>query len=435
MIRPTGRALDWLSAGLALSTVPVFLGERYVAAWFAGLVVWALAMVWEGLRITSHRRFTLQFDNPEVLELQQIGEFTVSVSAKTEATVEIRLETTGPIAPIPAAVVRTTRDAVMQADFALRPERRGTIRIVAAHLRWRGPLGLLWNEHVAHAVRDVRVSPDFTSARRQALRVLGRRDYRAGLKVERYIGDGSEFESLREFVPGMDRRAVDWKASARHRVLLAREYQAERNHDVMLCVDSGRLMGEPLEGIPRLDHAIRAALSLAQVSLATGDRVGTFTFAERPGTVSLPRAGIQSMQPIQQRMVEVDYSSSEPNTTWALTELSRRLRRRTLIVLFTDFVDSISAALMMPAVHRLSRRHVVLFVTLRDPLLNQLAAAKPASDEDLHRAALASDLIQERELVLESLRVDGAQIIATHANELGPALIDHYLHVKRRELV
>jgi uncharacterized protein (DUF58 family) len=115
--------------------------------------------------------------------------------------------------------------------------------------------------------------PDVGSVRRAALRHFSSPQAFLGSKTERYVGDGSEFESLRQYVPGLDTRSIDWKASARHRKLVCRRFRAERNHQLVLAIDSGHLMTVPIEGTTRLDHAIHAALLLSYVALRSGDRV------------------------------------------------------------------------------------------------------------------------------------------------------------------
>jgi uncharacterized protein (DUF58 family) len=204
---------------------------------------------------------------------------------------------------------------------------------------------------------------------------------------------------------------------------------------VMLCIDSGRLMGEPLQGMPRLDHAILAALQLAYVCLRTGDRVGLFPFAEQPQKAVLPQAGVHALHAIQERLASLDYSSAETNFTRAMSELLQQLRRRTLVVLFTDFVDSITAELMLRNVQWLLRRHLLLFVAMRDPLPAQLADREPENVEDLHRAVVAEEIRRERLLVLERIRSAGALVLDAEVGELDARLIDRYLQVKRRELL
>jgi uncharacterized protein (DUF58 family) len=255
-----------------------------------------------------------------------------------------------------------------------------------------------------------------------------------GLKVEKFLGDGSEFEALREYVPGLDHRAIDWKSSARHRKLLCQEFRAERNHQVVLAVDAGQLMSEPVAGVPKLDHAINAAILLGWFCLRTGDRVGLLGFDERVRQWSEPAGGMHTFQRLQAMSAEIDYRRVETNYTLTLAELSTRLRRRSLVVLFTDFLDTVTAELMIDNVTRLARRHLVLFVAVRDPSLQARALARPRSLGLLHQAVVAGDFARERHVVLERLRRVGAHCIDTAPDQFSMALVNRYLDIKRREL-
>ena len=277
--------------------------------------------------------------------------------------------------------------------------------------------------------------PNIRAVRSAALRFFSSRQFVSGLKVEHYLGDGSEFESLREYAPGFDTRAIHWKASARHRKLLCQEFRAERNHQIIIAVDSGHLMSEPLDGVARLDHAINAGLLLSYFSLKSGDRIGFFAFDERVRAFSDPQSGVGAFQRLQRLSASLDYSTSETNFTLGLAELSLRLHRRSLVVLLTDFVDTITAELMVESVDRLARRHLVLFVTLRDPRLYDLADAQPAGLDPLYRSVVAEDFIRERDVVLRRLRRMGIHCIDAAPTGVTVNLLNRYLDIKRRELV
>ena len=282
--------------------------------------------------------------------------------------------------------------------------------------------------------QQVGVVPNIGAVRAIALRMFADQNFIAGLKVERFLGDGSEFESLREYVPGLDHRAIDWKSSARHRKLLCQEFRAERNHQVVLAVDAGQLMSEPVGGVPKLDHAINAAILLGWFCLRTGDRVGLVGFDERVRTWAEPAGGMHTFQRLQAMSAEIDYRAVETNYTLTLAELSTRLRRRSLVVLFTDFLDTVTAELMIDNVTRLARRHLVLFVAVRDPSLETRALARPRSLGTLHQAVVAGDFVRERHVVLERLRRAGAHCIDTAPARFSMALVNRYLDIKRREL-
>jgi uncharacterized protein (DUF58 family) len=228
---------------------------------------------------------------------------------------------------------------------------------------------------------------------------------------------------------------VDWKASARHATLLAREYRAERDRPVILAFDTGRLMCETVGGVPLVDRAINAGLHLAMVALRTGDRVGLFAFDALVRTFREPDSGISAFPRILAATTELDYTAEETNYTLGITTLSTRLRRRSLVVLLTDFADTVTAELMVENLDRLARRHLVLCVTLRDPHLDEVAGAEPRTVELLHRAVVARDLVRERQVVLRRLGRLGIRCLDVPPEAVTTPLLNRYLEIRRREMV
>ena len=277
--------------------------------------------------------------------------------------------------------------------------------------------------------------PDLQPVRAAALRYFGSHDLSTGVQVERFVGDGSEFDSLVEYVPGLDPRAISWKASARHRRLLCQDFRAERNHQVVLALDTGHLMAEPLLGIPRLDHAIGSALLLAYVSLRLGDRVGLFGFDRAARVYAPPQGGLLAFPRLLTASAQLAYSTEETNFTLGLAELSARLRRRSLVVVFTDFTDTVTAELMLENLQRLSRRQLVVFVTLRDPSLDRVALSAPERLTGLYRAVTAAELLRERGRVLARLRGMGITCVDAAPGQVSSPLLNRYLDIKRRELI
>lgn len=435
-MRPSGRTLLLLGVGLPVAAVPTLAGRSELwAVWLVFLGAVALLVVAELALLPGAEALLVDVRAPGTLYFGDREQVEISALATRTMRVQLRLATGGVLLPLPGAVLDVSPDGPTTLQMPLHPTRRGLATVAMLHTRWTGPLGLLWRERDTALDVRIRVVPNVRAVRQKALQMVARREFQTGLRVERYVGDGSEFEALREFVVGMDRRAIDWKATARHRQLLCREFRAERDHQVMLCIDTGRLMAEPLRGMPRLDHAMHAALQLGYVCLRTGDRVGLFAFAGSAQQQMLPQAGVHALFAMQDRMAELDYSTVETNYTRSMTELLQQLRRRTLVVLFTEFQDSITAELMLPNVQWLARRHLLLFVSMRDPLLGELAQAEPRDVEDIHRAVVAEEIHRERLLVLERIRQAGAQVLDVDVEQLGPGLIERYLRVKRREML
>jgi uncharacterized protein (DUF58 family) len=439
---PTARCVALFVIGVPLALLPTLVHATTWSIWIAYLGAIVAATGIDIVLGLPRRRVVADVAAPEQLYIGETGTATATVTGRgwrrgagVEAIAELDTDLE-PQAPLAVRLVadKATKSAAGDAAITLAPRRRGEPAVRALHLRWTGPLGLVERRKVVPLDRKVPVVPNIGAVRAIALRMLGSPEFLAGLKVERYIGDGTEFESLREYLPGLDHRAIDWKSSARHRKLLTAEFRAERNHQVVIAVDGGQLMSEPLGGIPRLDHAINAGLLLGWFCLRTGDRVGWTSFDERMRSWAEPMSGAGSFPRLQRLSAEAAYRSVETNYTLGIAELSTRLRRRSLVVLFTEFLDTVTAELMVENVTRLARRHLVMFVSLRDPQVETRALQAPTTFRALHEAVIGNDFTRERNLVLERLRQVGVHCIDTTPDKFSMAIINRYLDVKRREL-
>jgi uncharacterized protein (DUF58 family) len=295
----------------------------------------------------------------------------------------------------------------------------------------------------------VLISPDIRPVQEKSAQLVNR-DAMHGQIAQLQVGEGAEFEALTDYRQGMDRRSIDWKTSARHTMLIGKEYRTERNNNIVMALDAGRAMCEPLAtpardaggaepsvsvAVPRIDRAVTAALLTAFVALKDGDRVGFFAFDSKPRASSHPISGPRAFPMLQRVAAGIDYSTHETNYTLAMATLAGSLSRRSLIIVFTEFSDTISAELMMEAIGTLLKRHLILFVVLRDEELEQFTAAEPAAPEDVSRAVMAAGLLRERRLVLTRLRHMGVHVIEAAAESAGPALVSAYLDLKRRNLL
>jgi uncharacterized protein (DUF58 family) len=338
------------------------------------------------------------------------------------------------LAPGPARSAVRLGDGVHEFAFRVGLKRRGEGRLERAFLRWRGPLGLAWRERAEPLDRAIVVTPDLRAVEREAAKLFSR-TMMHGIKPLRDRGDGSEFDALAEFQNGMDRRLVDWKQSARHNKLLAKEVRAERNHQIVFAMDTGRLMCEPVARAPRVDWGVNAALLLADVSLVLGGGVAFFGFDARPHLATGFAAGPGAFAHLQALTGRLDYSSEETNYTLGLTTLAERLQRRSMVVVFTDFADSTSAELMVENITRLARRHMIMFVAFRDEELESLRDAAPQNSDDVSRAVIAQRLLRERSIVLARLRRLGVRIVDAPLDRLGPELVQAYDQLRREERI
>jgi uncharacterized protein (DUF58 family) len=432
MIRPTRTALALAALGLPVALLPALVDARLWPFWLAYVLLLVLFIGADA--VLAPRGLQVSVQGPSLLQVGQRALLEVQVLLRRSGSVEVVCDFNALLEPVPPLRLELVGGQA-RATVALRPRRRGPARAEAVWVRWNGPLGLVSCEVRQALDLALPVTCDTTAVRDVALRFAGSPLLQQGMKVERQRGTGSEFESLREFVAGMDTRAIDWKSSARHRKLLAREHRAERNHQLVVAVDAGHAMAAPLGDLARLDHAVRAALVLAWVALRSGDRVGVFGFDAGVRCWAEPQGGGRAFPRAQQALASLPYSDVETNYTLAMAELSSRMRRRSLVVLFTEVTDSISAELMLQNVDRLRTRHLVVLVALRDTSIDDLATAVPVALSDLHRSVVAHDLRTERELVLRRLRRMGVHALDASPGEASPRLISRYLDIKRRELV
>lgn len=436
VLYPTRRAIVLMAAGGAPAVlVALAAPQLWLAA--AGWVLLILAAMAADLALAAAPAgASVGLAAPASLGVGRAGEARLTATFSGTAPREVEFASGGDerLAVVPerrrARVSRRAAEAVV----ALNPRRRGAARLAGVWARWSGPLGLVWRQRYAAAPEPVVVTPDIQGVKEQALRLFTR-DAPLGTRAQLDLGEGAEFHALKEFQTGMDLRSVDWKQSARHGKLVGREYRTERNHHIVLALDTGRLMSAPVGGEPKIDVAINAALLLAFASLKLGDRVGLFAFDSRPRLTSGMTSGPGAYALLQKLAAGLDYSTEETNFTLALTSLGGQLKRRALIAIFSDFADATSAELMVENVARLTRTHLVLFVLFRDEELESQAAADPLEPDDVARAVIADVLLKQREAVVTRLRRLGVQIVETETATLGPALVNAYLDIKRRELI
>lgn len=436
MIYPTRMAV--LAAAIGVP-VTLLIAMLFPATWYAGLgwpfAVLALVIV-DAVLAYARARVVLALPQSAAVGVSLTVPITIEIEARRAVSaVQVAL------APDPLLMVAeaTPLDVALvvgrgSGTIALTPLRRGTARLDTLWARWAGPLGLAWRQVRIYEDRTLPILPDIEPVRRQGAQIFQRHAVQ-GLLAQSDRGDGTDFDALVEFRSGVDRRAIDWKPSARHMKLYAKEYRTERNSQIVFAIDSGRQMSEPVDGIPRVDRAVSAALLAGWLALKLGDRVALHAFDSRPRMASGFIDGAGAFAELQHLAAGIDYSGDETNYTFALTTLAARLKRRSMIVLFTEFTDPISADFMVQAVARLLRTHLVLIVVLRDDELETIVDRAPERAADVTRAVTAAALLRDRRLVLLRLRHLGVHVIESPYDQVAERLVEGYVDLKRRSLL
>jgi uncharacterized protein (DUF58 family) len=436
LIYPTRLAVAAAAAGLPLTlAVAAFAPGR----WYLGLAWPLTALLLTGLdALLAARGGRLGIELPP---FAYVGE---TLDAKLTARISGRRAPRAAAAAIGGNGLLEAEDdgrAAIPLDggvgavlLPLTAVRRGMARVDAAWLRWKGPLGLAWRQTRSEETLGFPILPDLRPLHERGAQLLQRHAL-DGLLTQAQRGEGADFDALVEFRAGMDRRAIDWKQSARHMKLHAKEYRIERNAQIVFAVDAGRQMSEPVAGLPRVDRAVSAALLTAWVALKLGDRVALHAFDSRPRIASGLVSGAAAFGELQRLAAAIDYSADETNYTFALTTLSARLSRRSMIVLFTEFTDLTSADFMVRAARTLVRTHLLLVVVLRDEELEEIAARRPEAPDDVTRAVTAAALLHERRLAILRLEHLGVHVIEADHDRVGESLVAGYFDLKRRNLL
>ncbi len=312
--------------------------------------------------------------------------------------------------------------------YAVRPTRRGDRTLGRAVAFEQSPLGLLRRRVFAPASTPLRVYPDTSRYLRHALdpkRIVAE----LGAKPARRRGEGTEFESLRDYVVGDDPRRLDWAASARRGRPVVRLHRHERNHTVLLAVDASRLMGARAAAGTKLDAAIDAALALAYAALARGDRAGLVVFDARVRGFLAPRAHRAGLGAFADVLRPVEVQAAEADYAALAREIAVRQRQRALVVVLTDFVEAESARLVDPLAV-LARRHRVLLVALRDPIFAELDAPGHAGSAPIHRRLVLDDLLHERETALAALRRRGVDTLDLPPAAVTAPVLNRFLAIR-----
>ncbi len=437
MIRPGQRLLTAAIVGLCLTVAAVAIPAVPAAA---AVAVWAglgLAMLADLILTGSARGLRLTLDGPDEIFTGESGALGLRLGSgdrPVPSGIRARLALPEGLGGDSELSLTPHPDGGAIGSARLVGSRRGEYRIDRVWLMWPSRFGLFELTPVLAADLGVAVIPNIRPA------LSGRIDVDVkselyGLKDIAIRGEGSEFHQLREFLPGMDTRSIDWKHSARRRDLVAKETRAERNHQVILCLDNGYLMREEIDGLPKIDHAVNAALALAWAAGLGGDLVALYSFDAKPRAWVPPQPGRAAFPRLRRHMAAMGYQTVESNHTLALTHLGGLIRRRSLIVIFSDFVDTTTAELLVENVAVLSRHHVVVFVALRDPLIEARGRRARQSLDGMAEAVAAGQLARERQIVFDRLARLGVMCIDTEAGKLTPRLVSTYLTIKAREMI
>lgn len=319
--------------------------------------------------------------------------------------------------------------------YHVTPPAKGDFHFGDIFVEYAGRLGLIVRMGRFPASLLVKVYPNLKETEKYEMLARRGRLMQVGIRSAKIRGGGAEFESLREYVPGDEYKKIDWSATARRGKLITRQYEAERSQNIVLMLDTGRTMLQPVQKMAKLDYVVNTALMLAYVAASSDDKVGLMAF-DADVRVFLPPAKskaqvyriLESLYNLEARLVETDYAEAFQNlaTSW---------RRRSLIVLFSDLVDPESSAQILNAIPMLEERHRVVCVTVSDPHIVAAANKLPETSAEVYSKAVAMQVLLERRQAISALKRRGVWTIDSPPQDLSADLINHYLDLKAKSLI
>ncbi|HJU90966.1 MAG TPA: DUF58 domain-containing protein [Gemmatimonadaceae bacterium] len=324
-------------------------------------------------------------------------------------------------------------DDEIEMAFAVRGAHRGKYLLGPLAVRIGGPLGLVERTTKFALSDEITVAPSIAGVRRFRLLSLQHRLREAGVRNIRKRGEGTTFESLREYVIGDDPRHIDWKATAKRQKLIAREYAVEQGQTVLIAVDAGRMMTQFAGPLPRFEYALSSAMVLADVALDSGDQVGAIVFDDQVRAFVPPQRGGAALQAIRQALIPLRATMVEPDYAAAFRTLASRHRKRSLIIVFTDVIDTRASQALIAHTTRSAVRHLPVVVALGNDQLVAAAVPNEASTTgDLYESAAAEELLLARAEAMQRMRQAGVSVLDVSPHAMTAAVINHYLEVKAR---
>ena len=430
---PSPRAL-WLAAGLVALGVVAAAWKDLTPAWQAALALFSTAFLADLLAARAlPARIDLERSMPGSVPIGRWRECTVRVHNRAAFSARCEVHDHHPAAceieGLPVTLAIPPR-SFAQFRYRFRPTERGDLHFDPAHLRIASPLGLWQVPERAGPSQVVRSFPDFAELADYALFATENRLSQIGVLQRRRRGEGLEFHQLRDYREGDAMRQIDWKATARRGRLIAREYEDERDQHVVFLIDCGRRMMARDGTLSHFDQVLNAVLLLAYVALRQGDAAGLMTFAgEHPKFVP-PRKSRATLNAFLEALYGLQPTLRPPDYHGAAIELSRRLKRRSLVIVLTNTRDEDEETLA-PALALLERRHLVLFANLREAVIDELRAGPVNDLESALRYSAGAAYERDRQAALRDIRTSGAILLDTPPAELATSLVNRYLDLKR----
>ncbi|RKZ93256.1 MAG: DUF58 domain-containing protein [Candidatus Parabeggiatoa sp. nov. 1] len=430
-MRPTKFAFLGLFLWLTLA-IAATLRPHNVIYWQIGGILLLLLALFDAWRVWRFPPIRVQRQVPSSLPLGVWSEVILRLHNPTTAPCLIEIFDDYPIhsdlqgQPQHISLPANTG---IETQYRIRPQQRGATQFAGAHLLHHSPWRFWKHYRYIQLSTPIRVYPNFATMMKYALFAAENRLGQLGIRKLHRRGEGLEFHQLREYRSGDPLRQIDWNATSRHKKLISKEYQDERDQQIIFLVDCGRRMLAQDGALSHFDHTLNAILLLSYVALRQGDALGLMTFSGEQRWLA-PRKGMNTVNVVLNTVYDLQPSTHASDYLNAATQLMIRHNKRALVILISNLRDEDSDELL-PALRLLQQKHLVLLASLQERILNEVLEQPVYNFKDALRHAATLDYLNSRRATHDALKSHGIVYLDTVPELLPVMMVNRYLEIKR----
>lgn len=432
MILPSRFSLYAIASLVMLAIVQMLLPEGSTNFWLMGLGSVAIVLLFDAFLCLFKPKFTIEREISPSFALGTQQTIHLKLDSQSKSTIKLALfdhvPNTMQVKHLPQHLALHTKEHA-KLSYQVTPQKRGLFNFQKVQIRIKSRLGFWWHDFSYTLENEVRVYPNYTQIAHYSLLAAEHQLNQMGVVKKQRRGEGSDFHQLREYREGDSLRQIDWKATARMQKPISREYQDERNQEIMVLLDCGHRMLAKDDELSHFDHILNAILLLSHVALKQGDGVGMGTFSGTPRWLPAQKGQV-ALQSLLNQVYDLNPSTQAPDYRQAATEFLVRQKRRSLVIVVTNLRDE-DLGDLLPAMQSLRKRHLVLLVSMREQTLdNTLDQTIDQFDEALDHAA-TQRYLESRDTLIKHLTSLGIQALDVPPQALTASLINAYLGIKR----
>lgn len=421
---------------VALGTVPILIGiisktEFYVFIIYNLMLAVFLIVDYiitpgkkdiEVERICDNK-LSMGGENRIIISIRNNSDYPLNITALDEIPTYMRFKEE-------VVKVRVLPHSESEGRYVVVPEKRGEFIFGKVHIKYNGVLKLCSKKYQYDVTKSYKVYPNLRDLSKYGFRILNKNHMIQGIKKVKGYRGGTEFESLREYNEGDDYRKINWPATARANKLIVNTFEPEKNQQIMIMLDSSRVMNSEIEHIKKLDYSVNASFLLADVAIRKGDNVGVMVFDSSVKRYVKPGKGSGQFQLIAENLYNVEENFVTADYKGALNYLNQNQKRRCLLCIFTELFNVQEAISLSTALKSMARHHVPLVITIKDMRLYETADMVPKNSENIYLKAASLRLTEEREKIQKVFHDSGIGVIDVPPDKLSVETVNKYLQMK-----